>query len=167
MTFRPASADDVPHVLPMVQKLATLHESWDPAKYGYKPDVAEMYRSWLTARSADPKSVFLVAQREGRLVAFLVGTVEHEIPVYRLIEYGFIHDVWVEEPYRHEGIARQLTMLAIERFADMGVKQVRLDTAFANDVARALFAGCGFHESTREMLLTIQSNPNSEIRIPK
>ena len=121
-----------------------------------------MYRRWLGQRATDPRAVFLIAQRGDALLrevpfltGFLVGTVEREIPIYRLNEYGFIHDVWVEPEYRHEGIGRQMVMLAIERFREIGVTQVRLDTAAKNDAARALFARCGFRPSTTEMLIEI------------
>jgi ribosomal protein S18 acetylase RimI-like enzyme len=153
--IRPATPADVPQVLPMVSKIAALHESWDPAKYGYKSNVAEMYRSWLGARAIDPKSVFLVADRETRLVAFLIATIEREIPIYRLDQFGFIHDVWVEPDYRNEGIGRQMTMLAIEKFRELGAKQVRLDTHAKNDAARAMFASCGFRPSVTEMLVEL------------
>jgi len=156
MIIRPATPADVPAVLPMVAKLAALHESWEPAKYAYKPGVEELYRSWLRSRATDERSVFLLAERAGRMVGFLVATIEREIPIYRLDEYGFIHDVWVEPEYRNEGIARQMTMLAIEKFREMGVKQIRLDTAGPNDPARGLFASCGFRPSTTEMLLELQ-----------
>ena len=141
----------------MVAKIAALHEAWDPAKYGYRPQPAEMYRGWLRSRANDERSVFLVAERDaGHLVGFLVATIEHEIPIYRLTDYGFIHDVWVEPDYRHEGVGRQMTMLAIERFKSLGVEQIRLDTAAPNDAARALFEKCGFRESVREMLLELK-----------
>jgi ribosomal protein S18 acetylase RimI-like enzyme len=153
MDIRPATADDVPAVLPMVRKLCDLHRGWDPDKYDFLEGIEEMYRGWLTSRTRDPRSVFLVADREGRgPVAFLIGTVEREIPIYRLKEFGFIHDLWVEEDYRNEGLARQLVMTAVERFREIGVGQVRLDTAAANDVARKLFEGCGFRTSVIEML---------------
>jgi ribosomal protein S18 acetylase RimI-like enzyme len=84
-----------------------------------------------------------------------VATVEREIPIYRLDQFGFIHDLWVEPDYRNEGIARQMTMLAIEKFRAIGVKQVRLDTHAKNDAARALFASCGFRASVMEMLLEL------------
>jgi ribosomal protein S18 acetylase RimI-like enzyme len=160
MDIRRATPDDVPAVLPMVAKICALHESWDAARYGAKPAPQEMYRNWLTARASDPRSVFFVADRsaaegERRLVGFIVGTVDREIPIYRLAEYGFIHDLWVEEDYRHEGIGRQLAMLAVERFRQIGVKQVRLATAAANDAARGLFAACGFRSSTVEMLVDL------------
>lgn len=153
MEIRPAEAGDVDAVVPMVRKLCELHRGWDRAKYDFVEGIEEMYRSWLTQRAGDGRAVFLVAEREGvGPVAFLIGTVEREIPIYRLKEYGFIHDLWVEEEYRHEGIARQMVMRAVERFIEIGVTQVRLDTAAANDVARKLFESCGFRPSVVEML---------------
>jgi ribosomal protein S18 acetylase RimI-like enzyme len=155
MDIRPARPEDVPGVLPMVGKICALHESWDPAKYGFLPNPEDRYRRWLTARADDPRAVFLVADHDSRIVAFLIGTIEQEIPIYRLKEYGFIHDLWVEDEYRHEGIGRQMVMLAIERFKVAGVTQIRLDTAAPNEPARKLFASCGFRPSTIEMLLEL------------
>jgi ribosomal protein S18 acetylase RimI-like enzyme len=155
MTIRPATAADVPAVLPMVAKICALHESWDSARYGFLPHVERMYSKWLTTRATDPESVFLVADRDdhGQLVAFLIGTLDNGIPIYHVTRFGFIHDLWVEPDYRNEGTGRQMTMLAIERFRAMGVTQVRLETATANDAARALFQRCGFRVSSIEMLL--------------
>lgn len=116
-----------------------------------------MYHNWLNARATDDRSVFLVAARETTIIAFLIGTVEREIPIYTLAEFGFIHDLWVDADYRNEGIARQLVTLAIERFTQIGVRQVRLDTAADNEIARSLFRTCGFRPSTVEMLLELKS----------
>lgn len=159
MLIRPATADDVPAVLPMVAKICALHQSWDPAKYGFRDQPAQRYHRWLISRADDPRSVFLVADRRPSdaqtpvLAGFIIGTVETEIPIYRIKEFGFLHDLWVEESYRHEGIGRQLVMRAVERFAQIGVPQVRLDTAAANEPARGLFRSCGFRVDTMEMLL--------------
>lgn len=155
MEIRPATVEDVPGVLPMVARIAALHEQWDPAKFGYKIHPEEMYRGWLTARATDAGSVFLVAERDGKLVAFLIATIESEIPIYRLKEYGFIHDIWVDPQYRNEGVARQLVMLGIEKFRDLGIKQVRGDTAAANEPGRSLLKSCGMRPSTTEMLIEL------------
>lgn len=155
MTFRPATPEDVPAVLPMVQQLASLHEQWDPQRYDYKPSAASMYDRWLRARAVDRRSVFLVAERESRLVGFLIATTEETIPIYRLAETGFIHDLWIEPQYRNEGIGRQLTMLAIEKFREKGIRQIRLETAANNEAARALFKACGFRVSSIEMLVEL------------
>jgi ribosomal protein S18 acetylase RimI-like enzyme len=156
MDIRPATANDVPAVIPMVDKICALHASWDHAKYGFRDNPGEMYRNWLIARAADPRSVFLVAQGKERIAAFLIATVEKEIPIYHISEYGFIHDLWVDPEYRNEGIARQMVMLAIERFQEIGVDQIRLDTAAANETARGLFKQCGFRVCTMEMLVEME-----------
>jgi ribosomal protein S18 acetylase RimI-like enzyme len=161
MEIRPAAPEDVPQVLPMVRKVAAFHEAADPAKYAFRADPGETYRNWLCKRAADPRSVFLVADAraagdpEPRLVGFLVATVEPEVGIYRIPEFGFIPDVWVDERYRHEGIARQLVALAIERFRAIGMKQVRLDVLTGNDPARGLFASSGFRPSVTEMLIEL------------
>jgi ribosomal protein S18 acetylase RimI-like enzyme len=155
MHIRPATPDDVPAVLPMVAQLAQLHESWDAQRYDYRPDTAAMYDQWLRGHANDANSVFLVAQREQRLAGFLIATIDETIRIYRRRRIGFIHDVWVEPDYRNEGIARQMTMLAIERFRQMGIGQIRLETATANEAARKLFRSCGFRDSSVEMLVQI------------
>ena len=155
MDIRCATAADVPGVLPMVAAVAAMHKAWDPAKFAYKAEPEQMYRGWLTGRTTDARSVFLVAERDGRLLGFLVGTVEQEIPIYTVREFGFVHDIWVDPGYRNEGIGRQLVMLAIERFREIGVPQVRGDTAAANDAARGLLKRCGMRPSTTEMLVEL------------
>jgi ribosomal protein S18 acetylase RimI-like enzyme len=164
MTIRPATAHDVPAVLPMVEKIVALHAEWDVARYAPLENAAEMYRNWLAARATDAKSAFIVAQREEKLVGFLVATVEREIAIYRLGEYAFIHDLWVDPEYRNEGVARQMVMAAIERFAQLGIRQIRLETAAENDIARALFAQCGFRVATVGMLLDLENGAESNLR---
>ncbi|MBN3874788.1 MAG: GNAT family N-acetyltransferase [Nostoc sp. JL33] len=155
MLIRSATTTDVPAVLPMVAKICALHESWDSAKYGFLTHPEQRYEQWLTRLANSERSIFLVSENEGQLVAFLVATVEREIPIYRLQEFAFIHDIWVEPEYRQKGIARQMVMLSVERFHQMGVKQIRLDTAAANEASRRLFASCGFRFSIIEMLIEL------------
>ncbi len=137
-----------------------MHEALDGERYGMLPDVVERYGRWLPERAVDPRSVLLVAEEhpentEPVLAGFLIGTVEKSIPIYRLREFGFIHDVWVQPAFRRHGIAKALTLAAIERFRAMGVEQVRLETARANGSARRVFESCGFRVATEEMLLAV------------
>lgn len=152
MNIRSATAADVVHVLPMVEQIVNLHATWDRSRFEPNDHVLDSYRHWLRDRAEDARSVFLVAEQSSRVVAFLIGTVEEAIPIYRTQSFGFIHDIWVEPSYRHEGLARSMTLLAMERFKAIGVTQVRLETAIANDAARSLFNACGFRMTTQEML---------------
>ncbi len=152
MQIRSATPADIPAVLPMVAKICALHESWDNAKFGILPHPEKRYEKWLQRLATDERSIFLVAEYEEKLVAFVAASMEREIAIYRLQEYAIIHDLWVEPEYRQNGIARQMVMMTIENFQQMGVKQIRLDTAAANERARQLFASCGFRVSVVEML---------------
>ncbi len=158
MTIRPATPDDVPAVLPMVEKVSALHEEWDAAKYPFRANIPRMYDEWLRRLAVDRRGVFLVAEAASpaKVVGFIYGSVEREIPIYRVKEYGFLHDLWVEPEYRNEGLARQMVMLAVEKFKEMGVKQVRCDTAMKNEAARKLFERCGFRASVVEMLMELR-----------
>ncbi len=152
MEIRPATAADVPAVLPLVARACAFHQRRDPAKYGFIPQPQERYRNWLIERAADPRSAFFIAVENGRTIGFIVGTVEREVPVYVLREYGFLHDLWVDEDQRKHGAGRALLTAAMERFGQIGVEQVRLDVLHDNDPARRLFAACGFRPATVQML---------------
>ncbi len=157
--IRPAQPADIPHLLPLVAKICALHQAWDDAKYGFLPHPEQRYNSWLNQLLRQPRNLCLVAQgsdADPSLVGCLIATIEAEIPIYRVKEYGFIHDLWVEPAYRHQGIARQMVKQAIEHFTRLGIAQIRLDTATPNEAARQLFAVCGFRPSTTEMLIELK-----------
>ncbi len=153
IVIRPGKPGDVSALVPMIEAICALHQRWDPAKFGFVDHVASMYRKWLTAQARDARSVFLVAEADGRVVAFLIATVERTAPIYRLSEYGLIRDLWVDHGRRAQGIGRRMVRTAIDSFAAQGVTQLRLETAFANDTARAFFASLGFRISATEMLI--------------
>lgn len=156
MEIRKATVEDVPNVLPLVSAICRLHEAWDPARFGMIERPELRYENWLEGRATDERSIFLVAEHEGRLVGYTVCTIEKEMPIYWMPECGWIHDLWIDEAYRNEGLGRQMTMLMIERFKELGVKQIRLETAASNETARKLFASCGFRVSTIEMLMELK-----------
>lgn len=161
MPIRAATPADVPAVLPMVRALAAMHESWDAERYGMVAEFVEMYAQWLPERATDPRSVFLVAEDAGCTIGFLIATVERSIRIFRVGEFGYIHDVWVEAASRERGVGAALLTEAIAQFRGMGVEQVRLETAAANAAARQVFAAHGFRISSIEMLRATSESADS------
>lgn len=156
---RPATVADVPHVLPMVRAICDLHHGWDPDRYDFRDDIVDLYASWLPKRATDPRGVFLVGETRtdgaAVLVGFVIATIEREIPIFKFESIGFIHDLWVEPGYRRGGFGAALAREAAARLRALGVTQIRLDTAAANEPARRLFASVGFRPSTVQMVLAI------------
>ena len=157
-TIRAATPADVEGVLPMVAAICSLHEAWDQDRYGMLPDVVERYRRWLPVRAVDPRSVFLVAEEDGELAGFVVASVEQNIPIYQVAEFGFVHDLWVRPSHRGRGIATRLVAATIDRFHAMEMRQVRLETAVANSEARRVFDKLGFRAASTEWMLVLSPN---------
>lgn len=162
MIIRSAKLSDIPSLLPMIAKMCALHQAWDGAKYGFLPEPERLYERWLDKLIQSQRDLCLVAdmgvpqpESSTSLAAFLIATVEREIPLYQVKEFGFIHDLWVEEDYRHLGIARQMAQQAIAHFTQLGLPQIRLDTVKVNEAARSFFTSCGFRVSTIEMLIEL------------
>lgn len=153
MEFRRAKPGDVEAIIPLVAKAVAFHESLDAERFGAKPDILNGYGRWLEQRVVDERSCVVIAANDaGRIVAMLIASVESAIPIYRVAEFGYVHELWVDEAYRNEGVARQLVAMTIEHFSAIGVEQIRLETAVQNDSARGLFEQSGFRVATVEMM---------------
>ncbi len=160
MEIRPGRPADVPLVLPLLDEQARIHTALQPSKFSYVPDFTAGYGRWMTKRADDPTSCFLVAEREpGTIVGFLIASVEDDIPIYSRQGFGFIHDMFVADGYRNEGLGRQMLVLAIEHFAKTGCTQVRLEVATGNDAAALLFERNGFTPVSQIMTLELPTMP--------
>jgi len=156
MLIRSAQVNDIKNLFPSIQRVCDFHQSLDLDRYNFLPNQGKLYEKWLQKLLQDSRHLCLVAEAEvpTQLVAYTIATVESEIPIYHLKEYGYIHDLWVEEPYRHRGIAKQMVMQTVSHFQQLGIKQIRLNNLVSNDVAFKLYTACGFRASTVEMLYT-------------
>jgi ribosomal protein S18 acetylase RimI-like enzyme len=89
-----------------------------------------------TALLDDERTIFLVAEQAGEVVGFAFGYV---LPRRHGFRTGlFVYEIEVGEPYRRQGIARQLmeTLLA-------GQEEGYVFTEPGNDAANALYASLG------------------------
>ncbi len=180
MILRSAQPTDIPHLLPLIEKICDFHKSLDVERYNFLPNPGQLYEQWLAELLLDARHLCLVAEPDLMpapdlmaesdliagpaiaastsptpvpIVAYLIATLESEIPIYHLQEYGYIHDLWVEAAHRHQGIAQQMVLRTVAHFQQLGVQQIRLNTVIANEAAFKLYTSCGFRASTFEMLL--------------
>jgi ribosomal protein S18 acetylase RimI-like enzyme len=153
--IRRASGKDIAAILRLTQKIYRFHARLDPARFGVRRGLLAIYRRWLNRLLRDQRAIVLVAERRARVVAYLVGSVEEEIPVYWQPECGWIHDLWVDPRLRRAGLACEMTQLALTHFRTQGQKQVRVQTGIGNKTAQRLFAANGFRDATLEMLIEL------------
>ena len=68
---------------------------------------------------------------------------------------AWLHDIYVDESARAEGIGRDLIMAAAEAARRMGAKKLLLTVAAKNAVAQQVFEKAGFRRTMVEMTLNL------------
>ena len=100
----------------------------DPAKYGSLEHPKQKYGRWLPSRVGPAQRASGRRSQSPGIVAFLVGTVETEIPLYRLKEFGFILTICGSKRNPPRGRRPPDDDAGHRAIEEIGVKQVRLDT---------------------------------------
>lgn len=151
ITIRPATHEDLPSVAVLAGRLVRLHHAFDPLRYFVTDDVEGAYREWFGKELRRAAVVLLVAETEGEVVGYVYGRMEGRDWNQLLDACGAIHDLWVEEHVRRDGVARLLIGAAIDELEGKGAPRVVLHTAVQNTTAQRLFEQLGFRRTMVEM----------------
>jgi len=142
ITIREMEIDDISAVYHLGEELFTsdelpfLYRTWDPY------EVTDYFTS-------DP-DYCLVAEREGRIVGFILATtVEKEGTAWK--KYGYLTWIGIDEAFQRTGLGLRLYRKLEDSFREDGVRMVMADTEASNKEAIAFFRTLGF-SSTRQHL---------------
>lgn len=154
--------------------MVLIHHSFDPHRFIFPDNIAEGYAWWLGREIENPDAVVLVAEEthrdsdEAEILGYTYGTIEDADWRLLLGPYAGFHDLWVEERARGKGIGKMLTEATMDRFAEMGARQVVLMTAVQNGAAQRLADSLGFRrtmiEMTRELTPATDTEPTGAAR---
>ena len=150
-TVRSATATDRERLGELAERLVKLHHAFDPERFMGGAGIADGYGRWLSREAEREGAVVLVAEVEGRVVAYAYATLEARNYNDLLGPHGKLHDVFVDESARRRGLAKELVGRVIAELEGRGAPQIVLATAVANESARALFASLGFRPTMIEM----------------
>lgn len=97
------------------------------------------------------KAQHFVIEDNGKIIACAGAFIKEDIPYcfYKENQYGFIGDVYVEQPFRKQGYARKLTTEVLDWFSEQEIKTIRL---LASDNARKLYESIGFQGADQMIL---------------
>jgi ribosomal protein S18 acetylase RimI-like enzyme len=128
------------------EALPILYRTWD------EYDVVDLF-------SADGETC-LVAELEGRLVGFVLGSV---IQKRRgAWTYGYLEWIGVDPACGRRGIGRRLFRSLTERFVGQGVRMIIVDTESDNRDAIAFFRSLGFGQEHRHVYLSLNLTHHPE-----
>ena len=151
---RKAGPGDERRIAEFAMKLFDQHVEYDPKRFSTfaNPEgAARFYKS----RFETPDSAVVVAEIDSQVVGF--AYVERdELNYAELLRDGaWLHDIYVDESARAEGVGRDLIKAAAEAAKRMGAEKLLLTVAAKNAVAQQVFENAGFRRTMVEMTLNL------------
>ncbi len=162
MILRPAREEDLPAVARLAAGLVRQHHGFDPARFMLPERVEEGYLWWFRQELDNPAALILVAQSDSEVVGYAYGRIEERNWNMLLDTSGALHDLFVDDHHRGEGIGRALALEAIRLLKLKGAPRVVLHTATQNSRAQALFESIGFRRTMVEMTRECRADQASD-----
>lgn len=158
ITIRPAEPRDLAALGRMGAALMRTHYAFDRQRFLAPGDGAEAgYGEFLGSRLDDADSAVMVAEVDGVVAGYVYAGIEPLSWKELRDEAGFVHDLLVEEAFRHSGAGQQLLDAAIAWLKQRGMPRVVLWSAAGNTGAQRLFDRRGFRSTMVEMTLELNA----------
>ena len=151
MLIRDMEAADLEPASGLAEHLVTLHHRWDSTRFFTMPQIAAGYRRFFQSQLETDGVLLLTAVLDGQVAGYLYGTLEERDWAKLLDAHGAIHDLYVADGARRQGVAQALMNEASTRFKAWGARQLVLYTATANVEGQALFKRLGYRPTMIEM----------------
>ena len=139
--FISGEAELLDHISALWESLNELHGTLSPHFHeAFEKRTFHDRKEELIAKSQVGRLRIDIACTRGqrKAIGYCVSTVDRE-------GNGEIDSIFVEESYRHRGIARQLMTSATSWLESLGVNQKRVVVAFGNDEVLSFYTKFGFY----------------------
>ena len=163
ITIRDAREDDLESVIDLWEQLADHHELLSD-QFERSPDSKKKWSKYLYERFSEISTKLVVAEEEGKIVAFMLCLLEPNYPIFKERKIGVISDVYVREERRRKGLAKKMLDVAVAWFKKNKVRTVRLNVAADNLEARAAWRMIGFEPLMIDKRLDLDRYPRNEPR---
>ncbi|PIS47473.1 MAG: hypothetical protein COT17_03230 [Elusimicrobia bacterium CG08_land_8_20_14_0_20_51_18] len=143
MEIRKARLKDLPRVVKLAMDLLKYHHELDPYFDPAAP-AAGLYEKHMKKAVYSRKMRLLVAEEEGRIIGYALGTIISRSPVFCLSRVAAINDVYVEKKFRERGIAALLVEDLYRWFRARKLYTVELSVFAGNKLALKVWEKLGF-----------------------
>ena len=147
---RAAQAPDLPAIAELAGKLVRQHHGFDAQRFMLIPNVEAGYGRFFAGELSNPETMILAAEHGSEIVGYAYARREPRDWNALLDACGVLHDIYVDEALRRQGVARRLVEAVREGLRAKGVPRLVLHTASKNHSAREFFAALGFRETMIE-----------------
>jgi len=153
--IRRARNGDELKVAEMLLKLVKQHVGYDPARFSdfvTLHGAAEFYKSRFEAENA----AVLVVEAKGNVVGFAYLEFARLDYENLLEKAAWLHDIYVNEEVRAEGLGRDLIEAVFSTARNLGAEKLLLSVAAKNSAAQEFFEKAGFRRTMLEMTLNLK-----------
>ena len=145
MEIRKAKPQDIEQITKFGVILLKQHSDLDPYFTPVKT-VDKVYRKFLEGCLDSEDKLLLVAENNGKLVAYTVGEIQSRSLIFEISENGYINDVFVVEEFRKLGIARKFLSELKNWFKSKDIKYIELSVHAKNEIGIKTWAKFGFDD---------------------
>lgn len=150
--IRPAHPDDGQVIGVFGARLMALHHEWDAQRFiAPGPQTPQSYARFLTSQMGRRQVVVLVAELRGQVIGYCYGANEGHDYMSLRGPAGMVHDIFVDEGARGQGVGLLLLQAAMAALTQLGAPRIVLSTAHRNEAAQRLFQSAGFRPTMVEM----------------
>ena len=148
---RRARAEDRDAVVRLLRELVGFHEAFGGQDFRLAPGAEAEWKAYVQDHLTGDDRLCIVCEAAGKTVGFLLGEVRQRPGVFMERDYGYISDVFVQEPHRRRGAGTALVEEAVRWFEGKRVSRVRLKTDARNALAAGFWERMGFHTTVLTM----------------
>ena len=153
--IRAAKSEDLTEVGKLAGQLVRQHHDFDAHRFMLIPNVEAGYARFFGSQLSNDQTIILVAEHEAQIVGYAYARLEERDWNALLDAHGALHDIFVDESMRRQGVARRLVEAVRERLQGKGAPRLVLHTASKNSSGRAFFAAMGFRETMIELTIEL------------
>lgn len=145
MKIREATAEDLKTLFELSFEFLKNEAGLEPT---YDPEYAktEDSQNFIKLKIQSDDAIFLVAEDNGRLVGFLMGTIYPRPKARKSMKPAVLDEIFVSQGYRNKGVGKEL----IEKFQDWargkGANKLRVSTHHKNEEAIKFYREFGFKD---------------------
>ena len=149
--IRAAEARDLAAIGVLAGELVRQHHGFDAQRFMLIPNVESGYARFFGGELSSPETIILAAESGNAIVGYAYARLEGRDWNQLLDAHGALHDIFVTETMRRQGVARRLVESVRERLRGKGAPRLVLHTASKNQRAREFFSALGFRETMIEL----------------
>ncbi len=163
--IRDARLEDLPAVGRLAGRLVRMHHDFDPARWLLVDGVEAGYARYFASQLGNPATIVLVAEdvdggegseERDRIVGYAYAGLEERSWVDLRDACGRLHDVFVVERARRQGLARSMLLECLRRLTALGAPLAVTTAAWQNQTSQALLRRLGFRPAVIEMAKDLQ-----------